>query len=440
MSIFSTHFSLSLEIKIQKMASNFTENLQTRVSKHFEKVNDDPNNFYFKCLISDNCGKHLNAKKRFNLVNHAKTHKEFFRMNFEIEPAVLLTMSAQRLHYIQCCAEFVTVNGEPFSALNKSGFRRLNSSKLQNLKNAGFADGLDKKCTAVKQHIRYLSSEIINEIKKEVKGIFVSLMVDTATKYRRSILGISLQFLRGSSIVIRSIGMMHLTSSHSARYIADKIFDQLNFFDIKISQIISITTDNASNMKAMINRCNDAYNEDCDSDDTDTSDSADETEENHGHREKTDADSTVDHDNGEFQRKLEQEFISAPDEDVSALISNYLDELENEEPDCTDDMPPILADRIVDFEKLIRDLEEIFADQTLNINGIRCAAHTLQLAVIGALQASDYAILIRLCRAICKQLRKQSIIHELGKNQIIYKIPSIDCLTRWNSTYKMVSR
>lgn len=422
------------------MSSFTTENLQTRVSKYFEKISDDANGIYYKCLIAEKCVKPLNGKKPYNLVCHAKTHKDFHREKFEMKPAELLDMPAKRLRYIQACTEFVTINGQPFAALNKSGFKKLNSETLQALKNANHGAGLGPKCRAVKEHMKYLASEIIRDITAEVKGKFISLMVDTATKYRRSILGISLQFLRGSSTVIRSIGMINLTSSHSAENIATKIFNQLKLFDIQISQIISVTTDNGTNMVAMVNRCNAMYGEKYGGANT-SENSADESENDDDDDDESCNGNDATHISiDELQKTLQQKFFTKSDAEMRILVRDFLDDLELEEADYVEHehIPATLADATIDFESLIHDLEEIFANQTLNISGIRCAAHTLQLAVIDALKKADFQNLIRLCKVVCKELRKQSTIHELDKNNLHFKIPSIDCITRWNSTYKMV--
>lgn len=398
-----------------------SESLQTRVLKYYYKLSDDPNDFLYKCLISDGCVKPLSGKKLANLVCHAKTHKDFFRENFEMNPAELRNMPAKRLHYIQSCAEFVTVNGEPFSALNKSGFVKLNAEKLQQLKNTNHAAGLGPKQLAVKEHIVYLRSQIIEQIKSEVSGKFLSLMVDTATKFRRSIMGISLQFLQGSSIIIRSIGMVHLTQSHTAAYLAEQLLDRLKLFDIKIAQIIAITADNARNMTAMINLMNDIFDEECNTDESSSDDEIDANENDHN----------IDN----VQENDEYGILDVSgSSDVNTLINNALEELELD----ADNMPPSPIQQTIDLDDLVHNLEEIFTQKTLNINGIRCAAHTLQLAVMDALKAKNFQLLICLCRAVAKELRKQSIVHELRDRQINFKIPSIDCITRWNSIYKMV--
>lgn len=111
--------------------------------------------------------------------------------------------------------------------------------------------------------------------------------------------------------------------------------------------------------------------------------------------------------------------------------------MESTEPECNEEILLLLDNRL-DCEKLLRDLENLIDEHTLNISGIRCAAHTLQLAVQSALKIADFQILVRLCRAVCRELRKTSRVHELRDNRIPFKVPRYDCKTRWNSTYLMV--
>lgn len=399
-------------------------NLQTRVAQYFEIVSDDKNEYMYKCMIGDNCFKILNGKKGGNLVAHAKTHQVFFRKNFQTEAAKLLGLPSRRLEFIQSCTEMVTVNGQPFTALNGSGFKKLIAEELQALTDGGYGIGLKApQCEAVKKQIPYLATEIVNQIKAEVKFKFVSLMVDTATKFRRSILGISLQYMLGSTIIIRTIGMINLTASHKADYIAAEILERLNLFDIKTTQLISVTTDNASNMTSMIRHFNEIFGKEADSE-----------------SDKNDGETEFNIENGEFQADFQSSFPNAKNVSFhsSSHISNVVEEMESAEPDSSEDLLSII-DVQPDVDTLLRDLETIFAELTLNVMGIRCAAHTLQLAVQNALKLSAFQILIRLCRVVIKELRKTSRQHELDSKNIAYEIPRLDCKTRWNSTYTMVS-
>lgn len=224
-----------------------------------------------------------------------------------------------------------------------------------------------------------------------------------------------------SSVVIRSIGMMHLDSSHTARHIADKIFEQLKIFEIKSTQLIAITTDNASNMTAMVNRFNVMF----DQDDVENDDHGDE---HNAENEQV----------GEIEIDFQIQLGLRNEDEIRDVISNIVDEMELEDPTCNEDLISIINDEPY-TEKLLRELEDMTEKNTLNINGIRCAIHTSQLAVRSAMNDKEFQTLISLCRAVCKELRKNTNINELRNKNIRFKIPRIDCTTRWNSSHGMVS-
>lgn len=120
-------------------------------------------------------------------------------------------------------------------------------------------------------------------------------------------------------------------------------------------------------------------------------------------------------------------------EELTGVLRDVVQQLEIED---SEDIVELLQVH-PDFNVLLRELEEIFAGETLNINSIRCAAHTLQLAIMEALGIDEFDLLIRLARAVCKELRKDCNIHELEEKNIRFKFPRIDCKTRWNSIYIM---
>ena len=72
------------------------------------------------------------------------------------------------------------------------------------------------------------------------------------------------------------------------------------------------------------------------------------------------------------------------------------------------------------------------------IRSVRCAAHTLQLAVSDVLKDDKTAAIISQARGVCKKLRApgvRSILKAMQK-----KKPIIDCPTRWHSTLDMLER
>ncbi len=70
------------------------------------------------------------------------------------------------------------------------------------------------------------------------------------------------------------------------------------------------------------------------------------------------------------------------------------------------------------------------------INAIRCASHTLQLAVIDVLKCEEFAVFIKIIHD--SVLKMRNVKYEPSfKNRMSY--PPADNITRWGSSFKMIS-
>lgn len=70
------------------------------------------------------------------------------------------------------------------------------------------------------------------------------------------------------------------------------------------------------------------------------------------------------------------------------------------------------------------------------MSAIRCAAHTLQLAVNDSLRTDEIQQVITNARSVIKKLQRPNMAILLKKQNI--KRPIIDCTTRWNLTLLML--
>ncbi|CAL8313668.1 unnamed protein product [Arctogadus glacialis] len=85
-------------------------------------------------------------------------------------------------------------------------------------------------------------------------------------------------------------------------------------------------------------------------------------------------------------------------------------------------------------EELTLQLDSVWPGHVLR--SVRCAAHTLQLAVGDALkQASN---IIAKARHVAKRLRTQNVVCVLKR--MGHKRAIVDCATRWHSTHDMLRR
>lgn len=378
---------------------------------------------HYSCNI---CHSVLSGSKQWNLVSHfEKQHPEIFQadINKRLKEADLPHWEISRLEQIHCLAELVTINNRPFSIFRDTGLVKLRQREVESLQKAGYAEGITGNCPAVMEHINDWACEIINRIKQEVKYMLISLMADIGSKNGRDILGISIQYARNGEVVIRSVGMIELKSSHTAEHIKGEILKCLKSIGVTPNQVVSITCDNASNMLAMVKLFNV---------ETDTYDEMAETECPDEELEHTPSNANSDiYDDNVIRAEIAnilQEF-------------NNIDQLQDDDScEAAEDEAEIseLLDDTTHYFELLHWLHNEFIMHTMNSNGIKCAAHTVQLAVWGALKTKNIQVIIAMCRVACKLLRKSAYKNKLLAKNLKISLPRLDCATRWNSTYTMV--
>jgi hypothetical protein len=224
--------------------------------QYFTPVHNCANKSH-KCNL---CEKFLLAKKTSNLVPHLKfCHKQIYDIISTPQNDEKYYLK-KRLKFIQNCAEIVAINGRPFTYLNDSGFLKFIENDLNELIEAGYGVDLRDK-VEIKMYISELAEKIKNKIKSEVSSRYVSVMVDIGSKNGRSLMGISVQYLLNGSVSVRCLGTIELKTSHTAVYIKEVISNCLSTYDISIDQVFSITTDNGSNVLAMVDLFNGTYHE-----------------------------------------------------------------------------------------------------------------------------------------------------------------------------------
>lgn len=219
----------------------------------------------------------------------------------------------------------------------------------------------------------------------------ISLKVDAATRHDRGFLGINIQFLENGVIHIRTLGIIELVQKHTAEYLQQVIMKVLDVYGISVSNIYSFTSDNGANMVKLGRLLEDAQSSTAEESEAEDSTLSEEEEEE-----------------GNELNEAEMAEHQSSDEDTTheALDESYSCEL---------------------------------CDSTTLIANIRCAAHTLQLAVADALKTiQGTKKTIAKARRVVKELRKPTVRKMwLASNPTATK-PKLDVATRWNSTADML--
>lgn len=360
-----------------------------------------------RCVI---CGKHYNGTKEWNLTSHLQTSHPsvYYEISTKKEPP-----EVKRLQFLQNCVEIISVNGRPFSYLRDSGFQAIAEDTLMDLKSAGCAINLtDHNLTQVKEHLEKTSQRVQKKIANETENRPLSLMVDIATRHRRSICGFSVQYVLNGQLKIRSIGMIELLDKHTGKYIAHMIMKRLNEFGICLKQIITITTDNGSNVLKMVRDINDHLKASI---------------EKPQHVNLIDTGIANGNENQDADDLIEKLLCDEPEISEEEAYEQLFEEVEYNK----------------DFSTLLNVLSEELSSPIIDIwdiTGVNCVEHTLQLGIKDALArlSKEFKNVIMLCRRICIFLRLKSTSNAMNAVGVEYILPHLENETRWGSMYLMV--
>lgn len=346
---------------------------------------------FSECLVENCRKKKLCGKQKFNMERHLTTIHQMKFHNpataFPKKEMILkIRMSPAKLFRAYVCS--LSVDGRPLASVNDVGMRMLVDPMLDAFKEAKVH--LNLSVPTVKRYLFRYTDAVKTEIRNEIGDSIVHVKLDLATRMKKSILGVNVQFMKDDKIVVRTLSMLQTESAHTGEYLCALLMQILDEYCIKYSQVHTITTDNGKNVLKAVQLF--------------------------GEMESTD-------------------FFGDDGPDLNAMfddentITNSTSDSDENQPVCEDDS----------IEANLDEALSLFREKTSILNGIRCAAHTLQLVLNVAMRETDYVKkLIAKCREIVKTLLTPSMLNLIRQQKL--KQPKIDCLTRWSSTFYMLER
>ena len=197
----------------------------------------------------------------------------------------------------------------------------------------------------IREKIGVKANDIRYRIKLEVEHRLVSLKADVATCRDRSILGVNLQFISDGKVQLRTLAMKKLKKNHTGFYVKIVLDEVIEQYGIKSNQIYSITADVGANML----KCVRLFSEE---------------------------------DVTERTVNTEQPSCSSWQSDPEELSSDE------------DDSVTVNCIKAKVFLGNLSSSHTSTAQAGNMWKGVRCAAHTLQLAVEEALKKFFYAMLL----------------------------------------------
>lgn len=395
-----------------------------RAKKYFESLGEKNINgkmkVFYECKM---CCTKLNGDKLHNLAAHIySSHPEFSQ---EINGEKKQSPEIVRIKLLNNLVEIVALNGRPFKSLSDSGLQEILQDKLNALKAAGIGICLsDPDFPEVKKHLHEMATRVRKKIKEEVSGRALFLMVDIVKKNQRAIFGVSIQYIIDANLKVRSIGMIELEQSNTAKYLADVICERLKMYEIDLKQIFTITTDNGKNVLKMVRDIDTILQERTTNGTADKTQNIPEPVGQNGQSSANEQDSDVIIDD-EIELLLQE----TDDENDDEVLESLFDEAFFQRNET------LLTEM---SNQIINDFIEVIWD----ITGVNCSAHTLQLSIKDALKKilQKHQNVIKLCRKVAKVLRLKSTQHKYQTHfNSKYHIPRLDNDTRWGTMYTMVS-
>lgn len=194
--------------------------------------------------------------------------------------------------------------------------------------------------------------------------------------------------------------------------------ERLKIFGIDLRQILTITTDNGSNVLKMVRDIGEILEK------TVQELSNMPNKSNINPLYTADQSNDKQDDDGEIERLLAEMNEITDDDALSELFDDVM-----------------LKENADLLTEISRHMESIIGPEVVwNITGVNCSAHTLQLAIKDAFKmlGKQHQNVISLCHNVAKTLRNKSKKHEYSEHGGSYKMPRLDVETRWGSTYLMV--
>ncbi|XP_065323547.1 uncharacterized protein LOC135930663 isoform X2 [Gordionus sp. m RMFG-2023] len=359
------------------------------------------------------------ANLNSNEVNNLDISTSSSQSNEKTSQTIKIVMSKSKVY--ESVVGLIAINNLPINLVTYESFKLLLDPIVQSLNMT-----LNKHI--VNDKIKYAASEIRCLIMHQVKNKLISLKIDTATRFQKSVLGVNAQFIIDDKIEIRTLGMLEIVKAHTASNLKEEIENLLKKYNICLSQIYSITVDNGANiiktvemiaeeqLITHIDLSEDAFSEYLlqNSDNESSQEYNDSSQPNN------------DYNNIEITQENNSDISNIHDNDSSGeYIINNLNQDDNihfqhdNQEQINDDM-----------ENLLNDLRKSFG-----LICVRCCAHTIQLGVNDYIKKflkedlEDIRSILKICKS-----QKYKSLYSLEK---INK-PVLDTVTRWNSTYRML--
>lgn len=191
----------------------FKGNHGTYLKKHLMRSHDFKED-YFTDISLSKCKETTSRKHRKEI------QQQIDEVNF-----IKLRITKKDLE--NSCVELVTVNGRPFSILNDSGFQKI-INPIKCAIEYKYKQKVSISPESIQKKVFEEADKIKKEISEDIKNIMISMKVDAVTRLDRSFLGINIQSIKDTKIILRTLALKELKEKHTGNTFLYLIFIYFN--------------------------------------------------------------------------------------------------------------------------------------------------------------------------------------------------------------------
>ncbi|KAH9377862.1 hypothetical protein HPB48_022110 [Haemaphysalis longicornis] len=79
-----------------------------------------------------------------------------------------------------------------------------------------------------------------------------SLKIDSASRLDRALLDINAQYAENGKLILQPLAMKKLYDRHTAEHLTSQVKNTLSRYDLTVTQVYTVTTDNGENMLRLL--------------------------------------------------------------------------------------------------------------------------------------------------------------------------------------------
>lgn len=166
---------------------------------------------------------------------------------------ISITLDASKLK--RSCVEMAAIDATPYRFFEQMGFKHLTEGMQRELNIAINRKSVGSWVEEAADHVKF---KIANLLKNKMFNV----VIDAASRFGRSVLSITAQLVDNAQIKLYCLGLVEMSNRHTARNIAEEVKLILALYNLELSQVYSVSSDNASNMLSVVRLLTDQQKDD----------------------------------------------------------------------------------------------------------------------------------------------------------------------------------